>query len=281
VRFLHVEPIRSRSGRYQWTIAPHAHAELHQILLVMRGGGTMRAEAARFDIRPPALLVIPAGVVHAFDFSPEIDGSVVTVADAVAAEITRNDPFVGALFRHPACLNDIDPEAAERLSAALDSLEREFLWLAPARSLAIEAELLRILVAGSRLAIDKGGETSLTRHADDVLLDRFRQLVEQDFRSGTSVGAYAAKLCVTEDRLLAACRRRLGGPPKSLIHRRIMVEAQRWLLYSAMSVGEISFALGFRDPAYFSRFFLKRAGRSPKQFRSTQIPHRPVEGSPA
>ena len=44
-RFLHVEPIHLRSGRHHWTIAPHAHADLHQILLVTQGGGVMRAEA--------------------------------------------------------------------------------------------------------------------------------------------------------------------------------------------------------------------------------------------
>jgi AraC-like DNA-binding protein len=34
-----------------------------------------------------------------------------------------------------------------------------------------------------------------------------------------------------------------------------------------MPVSEISYQLGFADPAYFSRFFTKRTGMPPGQYR--------------
>lgn len=271
-RFLHLEPIHERSGPHGWIIAPHAHAGLHQLLLVDVGGGRMRAEAAAPRIHPPALIVLPAGGVHAFDFIPQTDGWVITVAEAVATEATRGDPALAALLRAPACWSGLDGAQRDSLQDAFAALYRELRWSAPARALAIEAELLRLLVAAARIALDRGAERGATRSADDRLLDRFRALMEEEYRSGASVGAYAEKLGVTEDRLLAACRRRLGDTPKALIQRRLMAEAQRRLLYTSASVGEIGLELGFEDPAYFSRFFHRHAGRSPSAFRTAQRP---------
>ena len=55
----------------------------------------------------------------------------------------------------------------------------------------------------------------------------------------------------------------LGRSAARVIQDRLMIEARRDLVYTAMSISQISFRLGFSDPAYFSRFFAKRAGVSP------------------
>lgn len=47
-----------------------------------------------------------------------------------------------------------------------------------------------------------------------------------------------------------------------------MIEARRDLVYTSLTIAQISFRLGFSDPAYFSRFFAKRAGLSPSDYRA-------------
>jgi len=268
-RFLHVEPIRLRSGRHHWTIAPHAHADLHQILLVTQGGGVMRAEAEHFSIAPPALLVVPSGAIHAFDFVAGTDGWVVTVAESMAADVARGEAAIDRLLRRAACIGRLEAEAVAGLSGAFAELSREFLWSAPARMLAIEAALIRILVAAARM-VEAQGREDAPRTAEAALIARFQHLVEQEFRTVQTVSDYARRLAVTEDRLLAACQRRFGQPPKALIQRRILVEAQRWLIYTTLPLAEISHALGFRDPAYFSRVFKKKVGETPQRFRASR-----------
>jgi len=39
--------------------------------------------------------------------------------------------------------------------------------------------------------------------------------------------------------------------------------------YTSKPVSEIAYALGFDDPAYFTRFFSQRTGLSPRAFRSS------------
>jgi len=74
LRFMHIERITTRSGSHEWSIKPHTHSDLHQVLLLTTGGGTMWAEAEVTRFEAPAVLVIPAGIVHAFEFMPQTDG---------------------------------------------------------------------------------------------------------------------------------------------------------------------------------------------------------------
>jgi AraC family transcriptional activator of pobA len=47
----------------------------------------------------------------------------------------------------------------------------------------------------------------------------------------------------------------------------VFLEAQRMLLYTNMTVIEAAHSLAFSDSAYFTRFFTKHAGCSPRAFR--------------
>ena len=96
---------------------------------------------------------------------------------------------------------------------------------------------------------------------------RYRDLIEQHFRDERRLEFYAGRLGVTPARLNAACRARLGTTASGLLHDRIVTEAKRCLIYTGMSVAEVGYALGFDDPAYFSRFFAKRTGQPPGRLR--------------
>jgi len=54
------------------------------------------------------------------------------------------------------------------------------------------------------------------------------------------------------------------------MHARLLLQAQRELTYSRLSVKQIAFELGFTDAAYFTRFFRRLAGCSPAQWRLAQ-----------
>ena len=71
----------------------------------------------------------------------------------------------------------------------------------------------------------------------------------------------ALRTCTT------ACAGSLGATPLSLIHDRLMEEACRRLEQTQLSVEQIGYSLGFRDPAYFNRFFKRQAGLAPGAYR--------------
>jgi AraC family transcriptional activator of pobA len=266
-RFVHIETIADRSRLYDWKIRPHTHRDLHQLLVILGGSGEMQAESVSHKFSAPALLVVPAGVVHAFAFHKDTRGYVVTVAESALADLSRREPTFRALFEGamPVDLTRSALEAHE-LEEAVVRLQREFQWAAPAHESATQARLVTLLVSAVRAAHDLAAPPR-ARGPRASLVARFRQAVETNFRAGWAMNRYARSLSVTAAQLRAACLEVTGEPPTRIVHDRIVLEAKRTLMYTNMTIAETAYELGFSDPAYFSRFFSERVGCSPAAFR--------------
>ncbi len=266
--FLHIEAIRERSGPNDWRIRPHSHPDHTQVLLVREGGGVIRMEDETLAIDPPAVMVIPAGIVHQIDFHAGTDGFVVTAALGCLKTAAAGDPRLDAAAARPA----VYPLEGTGLNiAAVDDtfawLHREFIWSAPGRRTVIMAQCMRILVMILRLGIAHDDAGSAAPGRDHDLIVRYRALLEGNFREQRNLSFYAGALAVTRAKLNAACRNRAGKTASDLLHERIVIEAKRYLVYSESSVAQVAHMTGFDDPAYFNRFFTQRVGISPGAFR--------------
>lgn len=270
--FLHMEPIRDRSGPNDWRIRPHSHPDHVQVLLVKSGGGAIRMEERVLPIPVPGILVVPAGIVHQIDFDPGTDGFVVTAALGCLKTAAASDPRLIKAAERPA-VYPLEGTGVN-IPAVFDTFEwmnREFIWSAPGRRIAIMAQYMRVLVVVFRLYVthEDPGITAPDRDYD--LLARYRSLLEEHFRTERSLTFYAGQLAVTQARLNAACKTRAGKTASDLLYERIVIEAKRYLLYTESSVAQVAHLTGFEDPAYFNRFFTQRVGLSPGAFRKQAL----------
>jgi AraC family transcriptional activator of pobA len=110
-----------------------------------------------------------------------------------------------------------------------------------------------------------------TQPSPRAIVRGFVHLIELEMRNHWAIPAYAAALGVTADRLNTAVRRATGRSPMDLVNDRLMTEAATLLDNSAMQTAEIADLLGFKDAAYFSRFFRRHAGTSPRDFRCSKV----------
>jgi len=94
----------------------------------------------------------------------------------------------------------------------------------------------------------------------------FKLIVETHLTEQPSVNAIAEKLALTTNSLYRIVKEYSGASPKDFFTNRLMIEAQRKLQYSPLSVKELAYELGFNDPDYFSRFFKKCTGKSVSEF---------------
>ena len=99
-------------------------------------------------------------------------------------------------------------------------------------------------------------------------LAAFRRLIETRFRDHWTVEQYADELGLSPARLNRLCNQLLGKTAKTLPHERLLLEIKRRLIYTRSTLDEIAWDLGFRDPAYFSRFFKRATGSTPGSYRS-------------
>jgi AraC family transcriptional regulator, transcriptional activator of pobA len=267
-RMLHIETIEARSARHHWKIEPHLHQMLHQVMLVLHGRGVVQAEGARSQYRPPALIIMPAGSVHGFEFEPGTTGHVISMSVELMHEITLRHAGISALLARPATL-ELGQTAlrATDLALGVRMLAREFRRADNSHDLAIQGWLEVILANVLRMAQQLPDASDATAGQRRRLVARFNELIERRFRDNQSVADYAALLSVSESRLRAACLALAGQSPVQLIHTRVLLEAKRQLHYTDNAVSEIAYKLGFDDPAYFTRFFTRRAGVSPRRFR--------------
>jgi AraC family transcriptional activator of pobA len=266
--FIHLESIDARSRLHDWEIQPHRHADLHQFLLVYEGEGSMDLDGHEQRFAAPSFICVPPTIVHGFRFAEDTQGFVLTVAEGFMSGVvsTGFEPELKAMLTAPVLLRlqEAGPEVGA-LESAFRAINHEFRWSTVGRASAITAHITLILVIATRLSRTRlqAGRTS----PDALLVARLRHLIEEHYAQHWSVGDYAAVLAVTENRLSTACRRICGQSVLQLAHHRLLLEAKRNLIYTTMSVSQVGYALGFKDPGYFSRFFTKREGSSPLAFR--------------
>jgi AraC family transcriptional activator of pobA len=265
----YVERIAERAGAYNWEIEPHCHDALIQILYVSGGSGEVLIDGAKWTFGPPCLIVVPAGTVHAWHFSDDIDGPVVTAAQRPLESLaTIAMPELLRHIRSPAVM----PMAAtdrhvDALMPLFEAIERESRVHAPGQVAAGMSLLVALIVQIARIGAAQQKAPLVTRSRKSIQIERFRALIDSHFRDHLPVERYADELGVTSGQLTRLCREVLGMSSLDAIHARVVHEAQRDLVYSSLSVKQIAASLGFGDEAYFARFFKKQAGRTPTEFR--------------
>jgi len=260
---MHIETIASRSGLYNWEIAAHRHGDLHQVMWVIKGGGVLLVEDRAEPFETPCLMVLPAGTVHGFTWTPGADGYVLMLhANLLDGLIPAEDHWIWdriGVMSPPARL--IHP-----IQSVLDGLATDFARAGVGRRAALSGAVLQLSALITR-AESQAARAGSPLSPDAQLVARYRLLIETEFCRQPRLETYCAALGVTAARLVRACRSAAGRPPIALAHERTMLEARRALSYTALGVAEVAYSLGFADAAYFSRFFKKREGISPVAFR--------------
>lgn len=110
------------------------------------------------------------------------------------------------------------------------------------------------------------GDRSIQDHQND-LLKRFKALINDHYVNWHGTSEYANELSITPDHLNKVVKLQTGKTAKEHIQGRIALEAKRLLHFSGQSNKEISYALGFSEPANFSAFFKNCTGHSPSKYR--------------
>ncbi|MCX4766318.1 AraC family transcriptional regulator [Streptomyces sp. NBC_01275] len=243
--------------------------DFHVVLLFDGGPVRHMIDFAEYEATAGDVLWIRPGQVHRFSRSSEYRGTVLTMQPGFLPRATVE---AAGLYRYdlPPLLRPDAPQLAG-LRAALTYLQQEYDdgaegTLPPSLHTAVlrhslTAFLLRLahLAASSAEAVRRQGDTTFTL---------FRDAVEQGFAANHSVSAYADSLGYSRRTLVRAVRAATGETPKGFIDKRVVLEAKRLLAHTDLPIGRVGAAVGFPDPANFSKFFHLHTGHTPVAFRA-------------
>ena len=260
---IHCESIASRSRLHDWEIRPHRHGDLVQLLYVQSGEAELEVEGRVMPVREASLQVTPALAVHGFRFAEDVQGWVLSMGLPLAEQLGRL--LESTVLEQPACF--AVGEGKRHLDALFESIDREYAEQAPGRDLMLQSLLNMLLVWLSRRSLEQTHAEASQQDRGIEHVQAFARLLERDFREHRPIEHYAAKLGISAAHLNALCRRLAGQSALQMIHQRLLLEAKRHLVYTTLTVQQVSDSLGFSEPAYFSRFFKRYAGVSPRAFR--------------
>jgi AraC-like DNA-binding protein len=201
-------------------------------------------------------IFIPAGVMHGFEVGPQVFGTAVFFGHDCKVTLPSQ----------PLHLRIREVHSQQELNITLDCIQREIDSSVIGHDRAAEHHLGLLGVWLERQAVKTPAETSRP-DAAWRLVARYTAVMEQQFRSGAGVSEIAAMLGVTPTHLTRCCRLSCGRSAIELLQDRRIFEARRLLSETGDPVNQISAALGFTSPAYFTRAFQHRTGSSPTAFR--------------
>ncbi|SHE46565.1 helix-turn-helix domain-containing protein [Chryseobacterium takakiae] len=99
------------------------------------------------------------------------------------------------------------------------------------------------------------------------IVARFSELVNQFYKEMKTTAPYAEKLNLSPNYLNMLIKQHLALSAGQFIKNRVILEAERLLLHTHLSVTEISYELGFSDNSHFGKYFKSATNKSPKIFR--------------
>ena len=103
----------------------------------------------------------------------------------------------------------------------------------------------------------------------DKLYRRFLIMINDERNLSRSVKWYADELCVSPKYLTAICRQRCNKTAGELIAVSMVGRIKQLLLYSDLSIKEISARLKFTNLSFFGKYVKKHLGQSPNTYRRT------------
>lgn len=268
VRFEEIKPgLQSRT----FSTGSESYESFNLIGIVQRGDLYLELDNLRHELEEWSLFCIPhktkAKVIvppgsHVWLLGYHLEMTSVVIGGE--SDSQRLDVLMRQLTIAGCSEQDLDTRFLPLLVLLRDEFE-----LSKHRSRSVICSIIRILLI-SLYRFASVDATAPQETPDDILLQRFRQWVELEYRNRRAVAYYCDVLNITYDRLHAVCKRNLDKSPLQLINHRVLMEALARLTGSSDSIQTIANGLGYNDASQFSHFFKKNTNTSPAEFRKLQ-----------
>ncbi|WP_198174079.1 helix-turn-helix domain-containing protein [Mesorhizobium xinjiangense] len=258
-----------------WTL----RGNRNRAFVLISGAGALDFGGAAVPLAAPCILWLPAGKPARLVLQAGARGASLAVSELSLGRAVPAGPIgmqvKDALF-HPILGTKLPTATAHDICRTIEAIGGELERGAAGSEEAARHHLVLVLIALWRTS---SPQPANMQPAPRAIVRNFLHLVELHVRDHWTVDDYARLLSISRGRLTSAVKRVTGKSPLTLIHGRLIGEAEILLNGSSLQAAEVAEALGFKDAGYFNRFFKRETGMSPGRFRSAlslrRSPHRP------
>jgi len=270
-----MQELISPSGEQLLSVRGATHKELstplqstmYTVFFIKEGKGLYHADFGIFPFTAPALLFsTPLQVIYIEKAESVICTQLQFHGDFYCIEFHRTEVRCNGLLFNNIYIDPIvslTEKEAKIFESVINDLKEE-----------LKHETLSDIVPRAYLQLFLAKSSSIKMNTisnqlseRDEIMERFGQLLEENYLSLRKPVDYADLLSMSRDNFTRRCTRYFRKSPSQLIQERLILEAKKQLHLTRQSIKEIAYNLQFQDEFYFSRVFKKFTKVSPQGFR--------------
>ncbi|MGZ4118737.1 MAG: helix-turn-helix domain-containing protein [Bacteroidia bacterium] len=263
----YINTIKVHLKQHKFVLEPHKH-NFFFVALCTKGSGTHKIDFIDYDIKPGSIFMISPGQAHSWVLSDDADGYIFFHTKDFMdlyfpAKKVQDYPFFCSMYNSPLITlrNNSLQKTLEIFIEIIEEYGTDYLM--KCQRIAVLLELLYIDLSRLYLPQSQRAKQNLNYL---IKMRKLEDLIDANFKKIKSPNQYSKMMFMSEKHLNRICNDCLNKTTSVLIMDRVMLEAKRLLVYSALSVSEIAEELGYFDISYFSRLFKKKCGKTPLEF---------------
>lgn len=236
--------------KWDWT---HTQIQYHRLYFLTEGTATLRLFDREFELTAGNVYFIPAFSVR----ESNIEGKM----NKYYIHFQTNSPFF-SLYRY---LSDKYSTPA--------TPETEYLFKTVVENYSKNSMSAHFKLQGAMNLILSDFVSDVKAAVPELVkFDEVLRYIDNNYRRNICVAELAAIMNISSMYFSNYFKRVFHISPKQYILNKRLMESQRLLLESRMSIKEIAFAVGFDNENYFSEFFASKVGISALKFRKRELP---------
>ncbi|MFL9832579.1 AraC family transcriptional regulator [Chryseobacterium terrae] len=246
----------------------HFKNKFYAVFLFKDGEGSVTLDNQELNIKPLKFFFINYNQVYHFKNFQSNTGDVLMFTKSFYNYVYTGNKMI----KSDTALNNIAPylllsdESTADLSQTFKELQQEYLKNKLLRK-EIICLLLKVFVLKYIRNSNKKNRIDPSLNHKKEIVEEFGHLVNQHYKDLKTTSKYAEKLNLSANYLNALIKENMDISAGQMIKNRVILEAQRLLLHTTLSVIEISYELGFNDNSHFGKYFKSATKYSPKEYR--------------
>jgi AraC family transcriptional activator of pobA len=261
--------LRSHLESHRFVNAAHKHSTYIAVLFT-QGSGKHEIDFNTYEVCPGSVFLLIPGQVHCWELSADINGYVFfhTEAFYTTAYLSKkltDFPFFYLQTNYPVIY--LKAEELISVTSLFKMIYEEY-----QTNLLFKFQKLNSLIDLTYIQLSRSYQ-ELNKVVDKqpyhyIRIKKLEKLIDENFKTKKLPKDYADLMNMTTRHLNRICQETLNQTTTDLIQKRVMVEAQRMLIHSDVTVAVVAESLGYEDYSYFIRLFKKQLGESPKKFQN-------------
>ncbi|WP_155845858.1 helix-turn-helix domain-containing protein [Chryseobacterium gregarium] len=250
----------------------HYKNKFYAVLFFDNADGSIIIDDREFELKSHTFFFINYNQVYYFKDHESIEGEVILFTKSFYNHVYTGNKMI----KSDTALHNVSPfislksENLSEIKQTLEELRSEYQSHRQARK-EILCLLLKVFVL--KYIRNSSKKDLINRSVDHKkkVVDDFNDLVNLHYKELKTTSKYAEKLNINASYLNTLVKEILDITAGQVIKNRIILEAERLLLHSSLSIIEISYELGFNDNSHFGKYFKSVRGVSPNNFRTVQL----------